>query len=282
MDYNYDLHIHTTASDGILSPQKVINSAREMGLMGIAITDHDTVGGVASLDYNNKSFWGIEVIPGIELNTEHGDSEVHILGYFIDIFHPGLADRLEEIKNARYDRARKMTAKLKNMGLGIDFLEVEKLARGDLIGRPHIAQALAAKRYVFSIREAFEKYIGKGRPAYVPRYKFDPQEAISLVKNAGGITVLAHPGLIKNSHYIYQLIEMGIEGLEVYYPEHNQQYIKRLKKLSSKYNLVMTGGSDFHGSGSGGTRDRLGCTGISRDLMEKILVLHHEKLKNTP
>jgi predicted metal-dependent phosphoesterase TrpH len=213
----YDLHVHSTASDGLFTPAQLLAKAMEIGLQGIAITDHDTVGGVQEA-YNFMASHSIsfQFIPGIEMNAEVDEIEVHILGYFIDYHNPRLLNRLKEIREARWERAKKMVYRLKSMGLAISFAQVEKLAQGDLIGRPHVAQALIEKGYVFSIKEAFQKYIGKGKPAYIPRYKFMPQEAIQLIKEAGGIPILAHPGLLPDNNLICEVIAMGVDGLEVY------------------------------------------------------------------
>lgn len=262
----YDLHVHTTASDGLLAPGDVLNMASDIGLRGIAITDHDTVAGLQEArSHLSTSGLDLQFIPGIEMNTEVEETEVHILGYFINDKHHPLLVRLEQIKEARMDRAQKMVHRLKSMGMSIQFEQVEKLARGDLIGRPHVAQALMEKGYVFSLKEAFDKYIGKGRPAYVPRYKFLPDEAIHMVQQAGGIPVLAHPGLIKDQSLIKQALAMGIKGLEVYYPEHTPEQVNKYLQLSRDHDLLITGGSDFHGSGSDQSRSRLGCAGITEE-----------------
>jgi hypothetical protein len=268
----YDLHVHSTASDGLFTPRQIIDMALKIGLAGLALTDHDTVDGLESaIDYIREKEYEIDFIPGIEINTEVGRSEVHILGYFIDYRNTMLNERLKEIKRARSERAIKMIDKLRKMGLIISLAQVKKLTRGDLIGRPHIARALMEKAYVFSEKEAFEKYIGQGKPAYVPRYRFLPEEAIDLVKNAGGIPVLAHPGLISDQDLISGVIDMGIEGIEIYYPEHDQMQIKKYIELARKNHLVITGGSDFHGTDEGSGRSRLGITGITQDLMRKLL-----------
>lgn len=260
----YDLHVHSTASDGMLSPVEILKLAADMGLGGIAITDHDTVAGIEEAQqYIRTQSLPVQFIPGIEMNTEIDENEVHILGYCINHRHQPLLDRLQEIKQSRLERAQKMIYRLRSMGLTVHFEQVEKLARGDLIGRPHIAQALMEKGYVFSIKEAFEKYIGKGKPAYIPRYKFIPQEAIQLILAAGGIPVLAHPGLITNKLLIRSTISWGVRGIEVYYPEHTSQQVNEYLHLSKVYKLIVTGGSDFHGIGSD-NRNRLGCTGVDR------------------
>lgn len=272
----YDLHVHSTASDGILTPAEVLLRAVEIGLRGIAITDHDTVSGIEEAhNFMTAHKISLQFIPGIELNTEVDDNEVHVLGYYIDYHNSRLLNRLQEIKEARWERAKKMVYRLKSMGLAISFEHVEKLARGDLIGRPHIAQALTEKGYVFSIKEAFQKYIGKGRPAYIPRYKFRPQEAIQLIKEADGVPILAHPGLLPNKELICEVIDMGVVGLEVYYPEHTLQQVNDFLRLTQQLNLLVTGGSDFHGTGSDESRSRLGCAGIDLNRFKLLSDYHN-------
>ncbi|HQA06444.1 MAG TPA: PHP domain-containing protein [Syntrophomonadaceae bacterium] len=274
----YDLHVHSTASDGLLTPEEVLLRAQEIGLAGIALTDHDTISGIeAAQKYRVDHGLTLEFIPGIEMNTEVDETEVHILGYYIDHHDNRLLNKLEEIREARLERARKMVYRLKSMGLAISFDHVEKLARGDLIGRPHVAQALTEKGYVFSIKEAFEKYIGKGKPAYVPRYKFLPQEAIQLIKNAGGVPVLAHPGLLRNRELIQEAINLGVAGLEVYYPDHTLEQVAEYLHLCQHYHLLVTGGSDFHGTDSDESRCRLGCTGIDLERYRQLYSYHHKK-----
>lgn len=259
----FDLHVHSTASDGLLTSEELLLRAQEIGLDGLAITDHDTVSGIEeAYMFIATHPLSLHFIPGIEMNTEVEENEVHILGYFIDIHNSRLLHRLEEIKEARWERARKMVYRLKSMGLAISFEQVEKLAQGDLIGRPHVARAMAEKGYVFSVKEAFDKFIGKGRPAYVPRYKFMPGEAIELIKGAGGVPILAHPGLLRNKELIHEVIDLGIAGLEVYYPEHTTQQVDGFLQLCQNNNLLVTGGSDFHGTGRHESRSRLGCNGI--------------------
>ncbi|MEN6326898.1 MAG: PHP domain-containing protein [Syntrophomonas sp.] len=268
----YDLHVHTSASDGALSPPELIDLAIASGIQGIAITDHDTVEGLEpAIMYKNAKALNIDVLPGIEMNTEGGEQEIHILGYFIDYYNSRLISRLKEIKKARYERAEKMIDKINRLGMAVSFAEVQDLAKGDLIGRPHIALAMIQNNYVASMAEAFNKYIGKGKPAYVNRYKFLPQEAIELIKTAGGIPVLAHPGLLSHKKILFDLIKMGIEGIEVYYPQHNEDQIARFLELSTEYNLLVTGGSDYHGNSNDNLRNSLGCSFITGDLMAKIL-----------
>lgn len=267
----YDLHVHTVASDGLLTPAEVIDLAVQIGLKGIAITDHDTLKGLhPAAEYIRTNNINLDLVPGIEINTDVEIGEVHILGYFIDPGDEKLKNRLEEIKGFRRERALKMIGRLAELGLHVTVEAVEGLARGDLIGRPHIAMALKEKGYVGSIREAFDKYIAQGGPAYVPRYKFPPAEAIALIHQAGGIAVLAHPGLIKDEKTIAGIVDLGIDGVEVYYPEHNENQIKDYEKLAKDHGLLITGGSDFHGTDSMESHSPLGAAGLSDDLLLNI------------
>lgn len=278
----YDLHVHTTASDGFYSPEEVIKKANTIGLAGIAITDHDTVSGLrAAIIFINRENIKLDLIPGIEINTEWDEEEIHILGYYIDYENKKLINRLAEIKNSRFIRARKMITKLKKTGVDIDFGQVQKIARGDLIGRPHIAWAMVEKGYVFSIKEAFEKYIGKGKPAYVPRYKIFPQEAIELIKHVGGIAILAHPGLLNSSDNFKSVMNMGVEGIEVLYPEHSQEQIKKYTEFCNNKNLLLTGGSDYHGMVGEGSRNKLGCCGVNEIQMRQIFEYHKKKVQGS-
>lgn len=274
----YDLHVHSTASDGTISPVEIIEMALETGLPGLALTDHDTMSGLPEVEeYLAVNDIPLVFIPGIELNTDYGESELHILGYFIEYRNSPIEYPLQRIRNARFERAFKMVDRLRCMGLSVTFEQVQKIARGDLIGRPHIAQALVDKGYVFSLKEAFQKYIGRGRPAYVPRYKFTPDEAIALVKEAGGISVLAHPGLIEEQSIIKEILAMGIEGLEVFYPEHSERQIHEYYQTALKHNLLITGGSDFHGPGSSESRGKLGYSGINQELFDVFIDYYRTK-----
>ncbi|MDD2371973.1 MAG: PHP domain-containing protein [Syntrophomonadaceae bacterium] len=271
MKYEYDLHIHTTASDGVLTPQEVIDKAVEIGLKGIAISDHDTVAGLEKArQYLNTTSYCLDFIPAVELNTEAEKEEVHILGYFIDPQNAALNQRLQDIRISRYHRSEQMVSRLQEAGLKINFTQVKELAQGESIGRPHVARALINNNYVASIDEAFEKYIGWGAPGYVPRYKFLPAEAIELIKNAGGIAVLAHPGLIKNKKKVLDIINLGIEGLEVFYPEHSPEQIEELLRLARRYHLLLTGGSDYHGPGGAESRANMGSAGVSKKLADQL------------
>ena len=270
MRCEYDLHVHSTFSDGTLKPQLLIDKALNMGLTGISITDHDTFDGLQeTIDYIETNSIKIDFVPGIELNTEPEEegNEVHILGYYIGYDNADFRDRLLEIRHQRKNRAVQMVAKLNDLGFKINFENVASLAGGDLIGRPHVARAMVKAGYAENIDQVFEKYIEYGRPAYVKRYKFSPREAISLIKSSGGIAVLAHPGLIKNQTLVGKYLNEGIEGLEVYYPQHSVRQTEDYLKLARENKLLVTGGSDYHGPGSSENRAQLGTSGIDKEMM---------------
>lgn len=243
-----DLHIHSTASDGTLTPAQIVRQANETGLSAISLTDHDTVDGVQpAIQAALKT--DLEVIPGIELNTDLGDVEIHILGYYLEIRSKQLQNVLNELRHAREDRAQTMIKKLSAMGIFLSFDRLQEIAGFGTIGRPHIAQAMMEAGYVSSIREAFDNYLRFGKPAYVPRHKLDPFRAIEIVQNAAGIPVLAHPGLMNKDELIPEFVEKGILGIEVYYPQHTPDMIEKYCLVCEKYGLIKTGGTDCHGPG---------------------------------
>jgi predicted metal-dependent phosphoesterase TrpH len=266
----YDLHVHTTASDGLLSPEELIMLAHSNQLRGIAITDHDTVSGLIDTSWAQTAVQRqITVIPGLEINTDFADEEVHILGYFIDVNNSELLQRLDQIKEARKERIAKILKRLEQMNMYVNSARVYEIAGSGTIGRPHIAQAMIERGYAATIKEAFNKYLARGRPAYVPRYRLLPDEAIGMIKRAGGFPVLAHPGLIRSRGVVDEIIKMGIGGLEVFYPEHTDVQIREMQELAAKYGLVITGGSDFHGTES--TRNQLGCAGLDSLLYQRFI-----------
>lgn len=266
-DVGFDLHVHTTASDGKLSPEEVVRQSVKINLCGLAITDHDTVDGIApAVQFISQEGLDMELIPGIEFNTEVESAEVHILGYYLDYAQPSLLLKLQELNKSREERAFKMVERLKRLGLPIEFDRVKELAGGKVLGRPHVADAMIEKGYVFTIGEAFSRYLGYNQPAYVPRYKFLPKEAIDLIKNCGGLSVLAHPGLIKDQGLVSKFIAMGINGLEVYYPEHSEQQTSYYEAIADKNGLLVAGGSDFHGGP--GDRGKLGSVRVKRELVQ--------------
>lgn len=253
-----DLHLHSAASDGTNSPEEVVKKAKEMGFAGIALTDHDTVDGLEeALNAGRKL--GIEVIPGIEISTLQGEEELHVLGYFINWRDETLIKKLKLFVESRKTRAEKMVRKLNELGIKISLERVKQIAGPDFIGRPHIAKALIEKGYVKSIPEAFtERFIGKNGKAYVERYKVNVEEGIKMILDAGGIPVLAHPGLIHRDYgrvseeTIIKYKGMGLKGIEVFYSKHDENTTKRFFDIAQRNGLLITGGSDCHGDNGEG------------------------------
>ncbi|MGQ9509944.1 MAG: PHP domain-containing protein [Thermodesulfobacteriota bacterium] len=247
-----DLHIHTTASDGVMTPSEVVRYAKRKGLQAIAITDHDTINGVSE-GLEEGSRIGFEVIPAIELSIEYVPGSMHLLGYFIEIDHPFLNEKLRELQKARAERNPRMIEKLNRLGIPITYEDVLKVSGGGQVGRPHFAQVLVEKRYVGSYQEAFELYLKKGAPAYVDKFRLTSREAIHLINEAHGVAVLGHPntlglnGPMGLEKIIIQLMKEGLKGLEVYYPEHSPSEITQYKTLAERFGLVITGGTDYHG-----------------------------------
>jgi len=244
--YEVDLHCHTTASDGSLSPAELVRLAAELGLKGLGITDHDTIKGWNEAE-EAAAHYKLQLLKGIELSTDWLGKEVHILGYELDSSSNYLKDKLRNLGEARQRRMLKILERLRNQEVDISEEAIRKYAQGDSIGRPHIAQALMEKGYIRDIQEGFERYLGVGAPAYVPRFKLTPEEGIELIRKAKGVPVLAHPGMQRLEEGIPAWVEAGLKGIEVLHSEHKAQDVTRYKALAEHYNLLMTGGSDFHG-----------------------------------
>jgi hypothetical protein len=226
-----------------------VNKAAGLGLSVIAICDHDTVNGIAAA-LKAAAGTGLKVIPGVELSTHAPGSEVHMLGYFVDHTDPGLLAALAGLRNSRRERAQAMIARLGELGLHIDWQRVQQIAGVGSVGRPHIAQAILEKGYVASFKEVFTSYLGFGGPAYVERQKMTPQEAIALIIKAGGLPVLAHPTTVSDPEkMIAGLKAAGLVGIEVYYNNYTDEQRNGLTRLAAKYDLIATGGSDYHGLG---------------------------------
>lgn len=247
-----DLHVHTTASDGALTPSELVRYAKAKGLQAVAITDHDTIEGLEeALSEGERS--GIEVIPGIEISAEHSPGSMHLLGYFFDPHHPILNERLSYLQKARAERNPKIVEKLNELGIKVNYEEVVRASGGGQVGRPHFAQVLLEKGYVRSFQEAFDRFLKKGSPAYVDKVRFAPKEALYFINEAKGIVVLGHPNTLGMKGYaemeklILGLVNDGLRGLEVYYPEHSALEIAQYKALAERFDLVITGGTDYHG-----------------------------------
>ena len=247
-----DLHTHSIFSDGTNTPAELVSMALERNLKAIALTDHDTVGGVAQL-LEAADGSAIEAVPGIELSADCKRGTMHVLGYFIDHTCRALLEKIETVQQGRQLRNQEILKKLNKLGYVLMWSDVEKLAGSDVVGRPHFADALIENGHVKSRKSAFDLLLAKGRPAYAERERYSAKECIELIRNAGGIAVLAHPatlnlppdqlkGLVKG------LTECGLGGIEVYYAEYNTENMKRFGEWAKEFGLVCTGGTDFHGA----------------------------------
>lgn len=244
---NVDLHIHTIFSDGILTVREVLDAAHAKGLKAISITDHDCTDAYP-LAVEIGLEMGIEVISGVELSSEIDGTDIHILGYFVDPGNPALSKKLAEMKEARFIRAQKIVDNLNKQGIDLRFETVLGIAGVGAIGRPHIAAAMLREELVYSFREAFDRYIGYGLPAYVEKLKMHPKEVFDLIKGAGGIPVLAHPGVTQVDVRIPVFVSEGLMGIEVYHTEHPASAERYYMRIAKKHLLAVSGGSDFHNS----------------------------------
>lgn len=247
-----DLHIHTDKSDGSHSPEKVVELAQRSGLSAIAITDHDSVEGIAQAVAKGQQL-GVEIIPGIELSAMVNGEDIHILGYFIGTRNKCFLDQLSFLRQKRKERAVRIVEKLNSLGVKFPFPDLLALSASAAVGRMHVARTLLARGYIRSMPEAFWRYLGRGKPAYVPKYKLSTEKAIKIIHKQGGIAVLAHPYVIKQSGMISQLVAEGIDGVEVYHSEHPAAAARRFLKKTKQYQLLVTGGSDCHGDLKGKT-----------------------------
>lgn len=254
-----DLHTHSSASDGSLTPTQLVRHARNLGLKAIALTDHDTIGGNEEAAQAALSL-GVEVVPGVEMSSHYPTGTMHILGYYLDFRNSGLAEELAHLQRIRLERNRAIAVKLKELGIDLEFEDVLKLAgpHGQ-VGRPHFARALVERGVVGSIDAAFERYLKKGAPAYSAKFRLPPAEAIKLIRQAGGLAVLAHPFTLhldddppRFTSLMCELKEMGLAGIEVHYSEHRPKQEALYLAAAQECGLLLTGGSDFHGANKEG------------------------------
>ena len=245
-----DLHPHTNASDGLLSPAKVLNHARDLGLAAIAITDHDTVDGfIGARDLANG--YDLEVVPGVELSCYYKGFDVHVLGYMIDYDNPQFVRKIESFRKERYERGEAMVAKLNELGINLSMETVKSIAGNSAVGRPHVADALLREEFVQTYDEAFARYLGYHAPAYVPKPVLTPEQGIDLIHLVRGVAVLAHPGTLKHDEFVPDLVEFGLDGIEAYHSLHDRGAVLRYKNMAKKLGLIFTGGSDCHGPRKG-------------------------------
>jgi predicted metal-dependent phosphoesterase TrpH len=244
-----DLHLHTVFSDGLFTPEQVVIRAQQLGFTAIAITDHDSVDGIERARQQGKRS-GVEIVPGVELSCNVNGTDVHILGYYFDYQNPQIQRFFTEVREFRLNRAAKMVAKLNELSAGrwqVSLERVKEIAGAGAVGRPHVAQALVEAGGVASMSEAFEKYIGYDGPAYFPKMRLTPAEVIELIHRSGGMAVVAHPATYGNDGLVYLVIAAGVDGIEVWHPEHNQRAVDHYLEIAQKNRLLVTGGSDCHG-----------------------------------
>ena len=252
-----DLHVHSTYSDGSMSPVELVELGAKNGLTALSLTDHDTVEGIAEAKHAGENF-SVEIISGVELSVELEGYTLHILGYYFDENNTSLRMGLEKLQSDRVKRNNAILSRLIEFGAILDLKELENISAVGLIGRPHIGQLLMQKGIVETMDEAFEKYLGQQGKAYVARSVYHPEEAISLIKNASGVAVLAHPLQVKRAganltSVIRKLVGFGLDGIELYYPNHFKKARKLLREYINTYGLFASGGSDYHGKIRPGT-----------------------------
>jgi predicted metal-dependent phosphoesterase TrpH len=245
-----DLHVHTTSSDGTFTPAEVIKAAQSEGLSALGITDHDSVSALPVIgEIGEKA--GVEIVPGVELSAEENGQEIHILGYYMSWREDWFRKKLAMLSQTREERAREIVRRLNTLGIDLNFETIKELSGEGAIGRLHIARALEKTGYVKHVQSAFRLYLGDGKPAYVKKYPLTPVEAIEMIRELKGVSSLAHPGILRNSELILNIIKSGIDGLEVFHIEHSRSVTHGFLELAQKHNLLITGGSDCHGLGKG-------------------------------
>ena len=245
-----DLHLHTTASDGRLSPTELVKLLGERGLRIASITDHDSTEGLSEAYAAKEQFPDLRLIPGIELSTEAGDSEIHVLGYFLDWKDKEFQRVLSGFREGRVGRGRAMVNRLEELGLPLEWERVLHFAGDGAVGRPHIALAMVEKGYVPGVKDAFDLYLGRDGPAYVDRQKLSPVDAVGIIRGVGGAAVLAHPSYVKNlDAHLVRMKDAGLAGMEVYYSHYPPKTVRKLREIAKRFDLLPCGGSDYHALG---------------------------------
>jgi 3',5'-nucleoside bisphosphate phosphatase len=249
-----DLHSHTTASDGRLAPRELVRLAARHGVRVLAVTDHDSTGGVAEAIDEARKVSPLEIVPGLEINCDVPGAELHVLGYCLDWEAAWFQEFLAAQREERRQRVYRIAARLAELGMPIDPADVFALVKEGSAGRPHVAQVMVDHGYVKSVREAFDRFLSANGPANVARKRFTPVEAVRIIRRARGVPVLAHPGLANRDELIPELVEAGLMGIETFYPEHSAGQITAYRGMCMRLGLIATGGSDFHGPSVGGAR----------------------------
>ena len=253
MTSGVDLHSHTTASDGTLTPRELVQAAARRGVRVLAVTDHDSTEGLRDAFDEAGRHPPLTIVPGLEINCDVPGAEVHVLGYYVDHEAAWFQDFLREPRVERAARVERIVARLAELGMPIDPAEVFAIVKEGSAGRPHVAQVMVQHGYVTSVREAFDRYLHVNGPANVPRKRLSPAEAVQIIRRAHGVPVFAHPGLADRDALIPELIEAGLMGIEAIYAEHSAAQTAHYKELCRAHGLVATGGSDYHGERSGRT-----------------------------
>ena len=269
MNGRIDLHMHSNFSDGVHPPAKLIEMAKEKELVAVALTDHDILDGIVEMRAAGEAA-GIEVLSGVELSCEFGGRDLHVLGYGVDPSHEPFEEMLRKFRETRHKRGIKIIEKLNALGISIEPAEVIAHSGQGALGRPHIAKALVEGGHVGNTQEAFDKYIADGGPAYVPKYKMDPAEAIEHIRAAGGLAFIAHPGIFieRTEGSIHDLVAQGFDGIEVYHPTHNEEKRRQLKAIADQKGMLVSGGTDYHGFPG---RDlEIGSVDVNYEVVERI------------
>ncbi len=264
-----DLHMHSTASDGALKPSELMRKAYEAGLRCVALTDHDTISGLAEAKKAAKAL-GLDFISGVEISASVGEEEVHLLGYGFDPADERLSAHFTRLQEQRVERARHMVRKLQEAGVGITYDAVAEAAGGGAVGRPHVAAALIGAGVVADHHEAFQRFLSDGEIGFVPKPPFPASEALEALHRAAGVGVLAHPGHWTASHVLMSLIRDGLDGIEVVHPSHDEMLQNYYRRIAAQYDLLTTGGSDFHRESEKG-RTRLGRHTIPYSYVDRLL-----------
>jgi predicted metal-dependent phosphoesterase TrpH len=274
-----DLHIHSTFSDGSLTPEELVELAAKTGLKALALTDHDGMMGIDRF-MAACQVHGIRGIPGVEISIEHSGGTLHMLGYYIDHHNTRILEALARLRRGREERNQYILERLNSLGMPLVWEEVACLAKEDVVGRPHFAQAIIAKGYVKTKQDAFDKYLGKGKPAYVERDRFTVDESLELIRGAGGVPVLAHPHTLNMGNrrlreFLAELGTKGLQGIEAYYSEHSREQQRFCLHMARELNWVVTGGSDFHGAMN--PHLHLGVGFGALDVPDELVDLLHER-----
>jgi hypothetical protein len=268
-----DLHLHTTASDGMLEPRALVERAKQSRLHTICITDHDTVGGFAAA-WAAGAELGIEVLPGCEVSCDQNGKEIHVLGLLVNPLDPTFVARLDGFREERRLHLPRILARLAELGVPVTEAEVRRYASKEFVGRPHIARAMIARGYVSHLDEAFDRFLGTDAPAYVPRRRISAAEAIELIRLAGGVPVVAHPGVYGfEDRHIAELQELGLAGVEVMHPDHDEPLRTRYAEIARRRNLLLTGGSDFHGTDRWKSRVQPGAMSVPDSFLDAVRAL---------